>query len=78
MLGCADAERASTRKRTRFCGAQRYERSANRRDTQAGDYERKLELKAREVKLRVPKLRFQPACTQLTALPIEPSRSAIA
>jgi putative transposase len=42
------------------CRAQRYERSADRRDTRAGHYERKLETKAGEVKLRVPKLRSLP------------------
>jgi putative transposase len=52
--------------------------SADRRDTRAGHYERKLETKAGEVKLRVPKLHYQPVCTRLTPLPIEPSRSAIA
>ena len=41
-------------------GAQRYERSAERRDRRAGHYERKLETKAGEVKLRVPKLRSLP------------------
>src|SRR5579863_6229266 len=43
-----------------ICRAQRYERSADRRDTRAGHYERKLETKAGEVKLRVPKLRSLP------------------
>jgi putative transposase len=52
--------------------------SADRRDARARHYERKLETKAGEVKLRVPKLHYQPACTRLTPLPIEPSRSAIA
>jgi transposase-like protein len=41
----------------RICGAQRYERSADRVDTRAGHYERTLETKAGEVTLRVPKLR---------------------
>jgi putative transposase len=44
----------------RICGAQRYERSADRVDTRAGHYERKLETKAGEVQLRVPKLRNLP------------------
>src|SRR5579875_1337684 len=44
----------------RICGAQRYERSAERIDTRAGHYERKLETKAGEVTLRVPKLRRLP------------------
>src|SRR6516164_8197184 len=41
----------------RLCNAQRYERSAARRDTRAGHYERGLQTKAGEVRLRVPKLR---------------------
>lgn len=44
----------------RICGAQRYERSADRVDTRAGHYERKLETKAGEVTLKVPKLRQLP------------------
>ena len=40
----------------RLCNAQRYERSEARR---AGHYERKLQTKAGEVKLRIPKLRQQ-------------------
>ena len=43
----------------RLCNAQRYERSAARRDTRAGRYERKLHTKAGEVRLRIPKLRQQ-------------------
>jgi len=43
-----------------ICRAQRYERSAERVDCRAGHYERKLETKAGEVKLRVPKLRRLP------------------
>jgi transposase-like protein len=43
-----------------LCGAQRYERSAERVDTRAGSYERGLHTKAGEVKLRVPKLRKLP------------------
>jgi transposase-like protein len=38
-------------------GAKRYERSAERRDTRAGHYERKLHTSAGEVTLKVPKLR---------------------
>src|SRR6187402_2784295 len=41
----------------RLCGAKRYERTADRVDTRAGHYERKLQTKAGEVELRVPKLR---------------------
>ena len=40
-----------------LCGAGRYERTAERVDTRAGHYERKLETKAGRVSLRVPKLR---------------------
>src|SRR5260221_8558442 len=43
----------------RLCNAQRYERSAARRDSRAGHYERGLQTKAGEVGLRVPKLRQQ-------------------
>ncbi len=43
----------------RLCNAQRYERSEARRDTRAGQYERKLQTKAGEVKLRIPMLRAQ-------------------
>ena len=43
----------------RLCNAQRYERSEARRDTRAGHYERKLQTKAGEVRLKVPKLRTQ-------------------
>jgi putative transposase len=43
----------------RLCNAQRYERTAARRDTRAGYYERQLQTKAGEVELRVPKLRQQ-------------------
>src|ERR1700758_4792645 len=43
----------------RLCNAQRYERNEARRDTRAGHYERKLQTKAGEVKLRIPKLRTQ-------------------
>src|SRR5258708_7068487 len=43
----------------RLCNAHRYERSEARRDTRAGHYERGLQTKAGEVRLRVPKLRRQ-------------------
>jgi transposase-like protein len=39
--------------------AQLYERSADREDTRAGHYKRKLQTKAGEVELKVPKLRRQ-------------------
>jgi transposase-like protein len=43
-----------------LCGARRYERSPKRRDTRAGHYERRLETRAGEVRLKVPKLRALP------------------
>ena len=42
-----------------MCGAQRYERSADRVDTRAGHYDRKFHSKAGEVSLKMPKLRKQ-------------------
>ena len=42
-----------------LCNAARYERTASRTDTRAGSYERNLQTKAGEVKLKVPKLRQQ-------------------
>ena len=39
-----------------LCGAGRYQRSPERRDTRAGSYQRKLETKAGAVTLKVPKL----------------------
>jgi transposase-like protein len=42
-----------------LCNAARYERTEGRRDTRAGHYERKLQTKAGEVELKVPKLRQQ-------------------
>jgi putative transposase len=43
-----------------LCGARRYERNAQRRDTRAGSYQRQLGTKAGKVKLQVPKLRTLP------------------
>ena len=43
----------------RLCNAERYERSEARQDTRAGSYERKLQTRAGEVSLKVPKLRRQ-------------------
>ncbi len=43
----------------RLCNAERYERSEARQDTRAGGYERKLQTRAGEVNLKVPKLRRQ-------------------
>lgn len=42
-----------------LCNAARYERTAARRDSRAGKYERKLHTKAGEMRLQVPKLRRQ-------------------
>jgi len=42
-----------------LCNAARYERTALRTDTRAGYYERDLQTKAGEVRLKVPKLRQQ-------------------
>jgi len=42
-----------------MCNAARYERTDARRDTRAGSYERKLQTKAGEVNLKMPKLRRQ-------------------
>ncbi len=49
----------------RLCGAGRYERSPDRVDTRAGKYERKLQTKAGEVTLKVPKLRSVPFETSI-------------
>jgi putative transposase len=49
----------------RVCGATRYERSASRRDTRAGHYERTLHTRAGEVRLKVPKLRKLPLETAI-------------
>jgi putative transposase len=43
-----------------LCGARKYERTEERRDTRAGSYERQLHTRAGEVKLKVPKLRSLP------------------
>jgi putative transposase len=48
-----------------LCRAARYERTADRVDTRAGSYERKLVTKAGEVKLKVPRLRSLPFETQI-------------
>jgi putative transposase len=48
-----------------LCGARRYERSPDRQDTRAGRYERKLQTKAGEVTLAVPRLRKLPFETQI-------------
>jgi len=41
----------------RLCQASRYERTQKRQDTRAGHYKRKLDTKAGQVQLKVPKLR---------------------
>jgi transposase-like protein len=43
----------------RLCNAGRYERTEARRDQRAGSYDRKLQTKAGEVRLKMPKLRQQ-------------------
>jgi transposase-like protein len=48
-----------------LCGAKRYERSVGRLDTRSGHYERKLQTKAGEVALKVPRLRNLPFETQI-------------
>lgn len=48
-----------------LCQATKYERTDTRRDTRAGSYERKLQTKAGEVKLKVPRLRSLPFETQI-------------
>ncbi len=48
-----------------LCRAKRYERTADRADTRAGHYTRKLQTKAGEVELQVPRLRKLPLETQI-------------
>jgi transposase-like protein len=48
-----------------LCSARRYERSPDRQDTRAGQYQRKLQTKAGEVTLNVPKLRTLPFETEI-------------
>jgi len=43
-----------------LCGARKYERAEGRKDTRAGSYDRRLQTKAGEVTLTVPKLRNLP------------------
>jgi putative transposase len=43
----------------RLCNAEKYERTEARQDTRAGHYQRKLQTKAGEVSLNMPKLRRQ-------------------
>ena len=51
LNGLLDAEAQA------LCNAGRYERSTDRLDTRAGSYPRKLQTKADEVTLKVPRLR---------------------
>ena len=48
-----------------LCSAKRYERSPDRTDTRAGHYSRKLQTKAGQVDLKVPKLRHLPFETSI-------------
>jgi putative transposase len=48
-----------------LCGAKRYERNVERLDTRAGHYERKLQTKAGEVSLKMPRLRNLPFETEI-------------
>lgn len=48
-----------------LCNAKRYERSAERSDTRAGSYRRKLQTKAGEVELKMPRLRSLPFESQI-------------
>ena len=43
----------------RLCNAEKYERTEARQDTRAGHYQRKLQTKAGDVSLNMPKLRRQ-------------------
>jgi transposase-like protein len=49
----------------RVCNARRYQRSPDRQDTRAGHYQRKLQTKAGQVTLHVPKLRTLPLETAI-------------
>lgn len=49
----------------RIAGAGKYERSTERKDTRAGSYQRKLQTKAGEVELTVPRLRKLPLETAI-------------
>jgi transposase-like protein len=71
-----DVERTLGR-RDRLCNAQRYERTETRRDTRAAHYERKLQTKAGEVKLRIPKLRMRTSLRHCGARGFRPLRSRI-
>jgi len=64
VRGTVDETLTALLEADRLCNAQRCERSESRRDTRAGHYERNLQTKAGEVRLRVPKLRRQTFETQ--------------
>jgi transposase-like protein len=51
----------------RLCSAQRYKRSEARRDTRAGHYERNLQTKTGEVRLKVPKGGRRPSRRRLSS-----------
>jgi len=53
----------------RIAGAGKYERSDARYDRRAGSYQRKLQTKAGEVELTVPRLRKLPLETAIIAPP---------
>ena len=53
-------------KADRVCRAERYERTAARRDTRVGTYQRQLHTKVGEVTLKVLKLRTVPIETAIT------------
>ncbi len=53
-----DAQRAAGGRGGRAVRGGRYERTAERTDTRAGHYTRKLQTKAGEVTLKVPRLRI--------------------
>jgi len=44
----------------RLCQANRYQRSADRKDTRAGHYKCKLDTKAGQIEVKIPKLRTLP------------------
>ncbi len=48
-----------------ICNAQKYEHTPERKDTRAGSYRRKLQTKAGELNLKVPKLRTLPFDTAI-------------
>ena len=49
----------------RIAGAGKYQRSPDRQDTRSGSYRRKLQTKAGEVELKVPRLRTLPLETSI-------------